>query len=324
VRHGGPWLLSFEPAARASAVRFARLLRTGEIIWKICSHICRGPPSCCTQRGKLSMAGTSRTGLYLIIDGKIKVSRLADNGHQVVVDIYRVDEFFGESALLNLGGLNEQAMAFDKAKLMTWTASEIQNIILKRPRIGLAMLQMLVQREMDFGQRIKTFSLDNLACRLAWSLIRFSERLGCARRRRYGAHGPVDAPVACGIRGHIARDHFALHGTVPETRISALFAQVHRSLPRRVQTVVASEQRLRGSACSLVWNHLAAALCRIIVAHLAASTNCRPFSRPVHQETFTVFTRANTTARLPPVPSRAVTPRVAGGLRMLGRAADRM
>jgi len=61
---------------------------------------------------------------------------------------------------------------------MTWTASEIENIILKRPRLGLAILQMLVQRAMDFGQRIKTLSFGNMAYRLAWSLIRFSERLG--------------------------------------------------------------------------------------------------------------------------------------------------
>jgi len=34
------------------------------------------------------------TSIYLVIDGKVKVSRLADDGHQVVVDIYQPDEFF--------------------------------------------------------------------------------------------------------------------------------------------------------------------------------------------------------------------------------------
>ena len=42
------------------------------------------------------------TAIYLVIDGKVKVSRLVDDGHQVVVDIYQPDEFFGESAFLNL------------------------------------------------------------------------------------------------------------------------------------------------------------------------------------------------------------------------------
>jgi len=39
-------------------------------------------------------------------------------------------------------------------------------------------LQILVQRTMEFGHRIESFSLDNIARRLARSLIRFSERLG--------------------------------------------------------------------------------------------------------------------------------------------------
>jgi len=40
------------------------------------------------------------TSIYLVIDGKVKVCRLADDGRQVVVDIYQPDEFFGESAFL--------------------------------------------------------------------------------------------------------------------------------------------------------------------------------------------------------------------------------
>ena len=61
------------------------------------------------------------TSIYLVIDGKVKVSRLADDGHQVVVDIYQPDEFFGESAFLNLPHRSEQATALENTKLMTWT-----------------------------------------------------------------------------------------------------------------------------------------------------------------------------------------------------------
>ena len=61
------------------------------------------------------------TSIYLVIDGKVKVSRMADDGHQVVVDIYQTDEFFGESALLGLPQRAEQATALENTKLMTWT-----------------------------------------------------------------------------------------------------------------------------------------------------------------------------------------------------------
>jgi len=118
------------------------------------------------------------TTLYLVIDGKVKVSRVADDGHQVVVDIYQADEFFGESAFLNLSHRSEQATALENAKLMTWTTAEIEDIATKRPRLAVALLQILVQRTVDFTHRIESFSLDNIARRLARSLIRFSDRLG--------------------------------------------------------------------------------------------------------------------------------------------------
>ena len=116
--------------------------------------------------------------IFLIIEGKIKVSRLADDGHQVVVDIYQPDEFFGESALLNLPHRCEQATALENTRLMAWTAAEIEDIVTKRPRLAVALLQILVQRTIDFTHRIQSFSVDNIARRLARSLLRFSERLG--------------------------------------------------------------------------------------------------------------------------------------------------
>jgi CRP/FNR family transcriptional regulator, cyclic AMP receptor protein len=118
------------------------------------------------------------TAIYLVIDGKVKVSRLADDGHQVVVDIYQPDEFFGESAFLNLPHRAEQATALESTKLMTWTTAEIEDIIMRRPRLAVALLQILVQRTIEFTHRIESFSVDNIARRLARSLVRFSERLG--------------------------------------------------------------------------------------------------------------------------------------------------
>jgi CRP/FNR family cyclic AMP-dependent transcriptional regulator len=118
------------------------------------------------------------TSIYLVIDGKVKVCRLADDGRQVVVDIYQPDEFFGESAFLGLAQRTEIAVALENTKVMTWTINEIEEITMKRPKLAIALLQLLVQRSMDFGYRIESFSVDNIARRLARTLIRFSERLG--------------------------------------------------------------------------------------------------------------------------------------------------
>ena len=118
------------------------------------------------------------TSIYLVIEGKVKVSRMKDDGRQVVVDIYQPDEFFGESALLNLPHRSEQAVALDNASLMGWSAAEIEDMVAKRPRLAVALLQILTQRSIDFTERIESFSADNIARRLARSLIRFAGRQG--------------------------------------------------------------------------------------------------------------------------------------------------
>src|SRR5580658_751379 len=118
------------------------------------------------------------TSLYLVIDGKVKVCRLAEDGRQVVVDIYQTDEFFGESAFLNSAAREEQAVALENTKAMTWSTSEIEDLVMRRPRLAIALLQILVQRSVEFGHRIESFSVDNIARRLARALIRFSLRLG--------------------------------------------------------------------------------------------------------------------------------------------------
>jgi len=118
------------------------------------------------------------TSVYLILEGKVKVFRLAEGGRQVLMNIYLTDEFFGESALLHLSRRPEGAMALENTKLMAWTASEVEELVRRRPRLGIAFAQMLARRTTEFARRIESFSADNIARRLARCLIRLSERMG--------------------------------------------------------------------------------------------------------------------------------------------------
>jgi CRP/FNR family transcriptional regulator len=118
------------------------------------------------------------SNLNLIIEGKVKVSRTSDDGRQIVVDIYHADEFFGESVFLAGQAPGEQAVAMENTKLMSWSLSAVTDIMARETRLGVALLQLLAQRSLDYGARLESFSVDNIARRLARSLIRFSERLG--------------------------------------------------------------------------------------------------------------------------------------------------
>lgn len=137
------------------------------------------------RRGQVIYAHNQpSTNLYLVVNGTVKVSRIAETGRQVVVGIYQTDDFFGESALLH-SIRDEEAAALEDATVMTWTGVEIQELIGRRPALGVALIQILVQRSIESARRIESFSLDNVPKRLARTLIRLSERFG--RRQDDGA-----------------------------------------------------------------------------------------------------------------------------------------
>ena len=122
--------------------------------------------------------GNPSSGLHVIIDGKVLVQRMAANRVSLVVDIYQTDDLFGETAFIGSTESHEIAIALEPTRLMTWSRDEVEQHMLRRPRLGLALLQMLAKRCMDSARRIESFASDNIERRLARTLLYMSERLG--------------------------------------------------------------------------------------------------------------------------------------------------
>jgi CRP/FNR family cyclic AMP-dependent transcriptional regulator len=117
------------------------------------------------------------TDLCLVISGKVKISRVSAAGVSVLLDIYQADEFFGESALLG-SPHPETADALERTQVMTWTVGEIERLATERPKLALALLQMVVQRSLDFERRIESLAVEPIESRLVRALVRFSDRFG--------------------------------------------------------------------------------------------------------------------------------------------------
>ncbi len=117
-------------------------------------------------------------GLHLVVQGRVKVSIPLDNGSQTVVDIFTTDDFFGESSLLGSTRYSERAIALDNVTLMSWSTAEIEEQVEKQPQLGVALIQMLVKRGLDYEDRLQSFALDKTPERVMRALLRFAERLG--------------------------------------------------------------------------------------------------------------------------------------------------
>ena len=69
-------------------------------------------------------------------------------------------------------------MALDKVSLMSWTVREIEEQSERQPKLGIALIQMAVQRSMEYQERLQSFALDKTPERFARCLLHFAGRMG--------------------------------------------------------------------------------------------------------------------------------------------------
>jgi CRP/FNR family transcriptional regulator, cyclic AMP receptor protein len=118
------------------------------------------------------------TSIYLVISGRVGISRISSEASEVLLDIVQPEELFGESVFIGPSRPVERATALEIVELMKWDVSVIEDLIMKRPRLAMALLQILALRSADLARRVASFSIDTVQQRLARSLIQLSERLG--------------------------------------------------------------------------------------------------------------------------------------------------
>ena len=187
-------------------------------------------------------------GLHLVVQGRVKVTIPLDDGTQTVVDIFTTDDFFGESSLLGASRYPERALTLDNVTLMSWSSAEIEEQIERQPRLGIALLQMLVKRGLDYEERLQSFALDKTPERVVRSLLRFAQRLGARTEDGSIKIPPADAPGDFRVRGHFARDrHLSDEPFTPEG-VPAVLAQGHPGVPGGANGLSAHPNR---ADCSL-------------------------------------------------------------------------
>ncbi len=135
---------------------------------------------CTDYRKRQTIYGPDKRSncIYLVVAGKVGISQIANDSSEVLLDLIRPDELFGESAFLDTPLASERAVAIEETRLMSWNVSDMENLVQKRPRLAVALLQIFARRNGEFTRRIGSLALDRIEQRLARSLIRFSERLG--------------------------------------------------------------------------------------------------------------------------------------------------
>ena len=115
---------------------------------------------------------------YIVIEGKVKISKLTSNAREIVLSFFGRGEIFGEVAVLENGLYPASAQAMDASRLIGIRRSDFWNFLLKHPAIALKIISLLSGRLREAQNRLRDLAGERVEQRLARLLLRLFDKLG--------------------------------------------------------------------------------------------------------------------------------------------------
>ena len=109
--------------------------------------------------------------LYLILSGSVVVSLLHEDGREVVLDMLREGDVFGEMSVLNRLSRSAMVTAHSDVKMLFLSRENFLKIVMGHPHIALELLSVMATRLRKANERIETLTFLDVAGRVSKLLI---------------------------------------------------------------------------------------------------------------------------------------------------------
>ena len=104
--------------------------------------------------------GDTAAQVYMVKEGKVKVSRISSTGKEKVLHIFEPGDVFGELSLYAEGIRSEQAIAMEKVRVACVEKSDLLRVVASRPVVANDLLRLLSSRLLEAQDQIETLSFD--------------------------------------------------------------------------------------------------------------------------------------------------------------------
>jgi len=120
--------------------------------------------------------------MFIILSGRVKISRISDDGREVILSILSDGDFFGEMSLLDGQTRSANVTAIEDSELMVIRREDFLQMLKDYPQIAINLLKELAQRIRKSDEHIKSLSLQDATGRVASTLLRIAEDSGVFRK----------------------------------------------------------------------------------------------------------------------------------------------
>jgi CRP/FNR family transcriptional regulator len=127
---------------------------------------------------KLFNEGDLGDCLYMVISGKVKLTRTAPDGRESLVSVHGAGDMFGELAMFDPTYRTSTATAITDARLAEIAHSDLRAVLKTRPAVALLLLKVLAQRLRRITEANTNLIFTDVPGRVAKALLELADKFG--------------------------------------------------------------------------------------------------------------------------------------------------
>lgn len=132
----------------------------------------------CKKATTFFFAEEKSDNIYLVKQGRVKLSRTSPEGREIILDILGPGEIFGELAVVGEDLRTHSAVALDDALICIITRETFEDLLRRHPEMALRVLKLVGLRRRELEMRLEDLIFQPVANRLALTLLWQARRHG--------------------------------------------------------------------------------------------------------------------------------------------------
>ena len=120
--------------------------------------------------------------VFAICEGTVKITRVNDEGKEVILALLGPGEIFGEMAIIDGESRSANALAQENCILLAFPQNEFIRILKSHFEVSFALMSELARRLRKSDQQIEALSLSDAENRIGVSMLNLAEDMGIIRK----------------------------------------------------------------------------------------------------------------------------------------------
>jgi CRP/FNR family transcriptional regulator len=122
--------------------------------------------------------GDTGDRLFVVLDGKVKITRASADGRENLIAVLGAGEMFGELSLFDPGPRTASVSAITDSTLASLDHDDLRPLLLERPGVAVELLQALAQRLRRTNEAMADLVFTDVPGRVAKALLDLAEKFG--------------------------------------------------------------------------------------------------------------------------------------------------